>query len=185
MPEESYPDVPPDFGHWLAGFIDGEGCLTICHSAGKKAYTCRLMLSLRMDDRPLLDHLMSATGLGFVKRKQVGPNSGRANEKPQATWQVHKKAELVRLVEILDTYPLRSKKARDYVIWREAVLLWASMRREYTGHPRGGRPYDWSRMAVLHDEIQAVRRYDDSAPTADSGHAGDDEPGRIRQEGLA
>lgn len=29
MPAADYPDVPPHFGHWLAGFIDGEGCFGI------------------------------------------------------------------------------------------------------------------------------------------------------------
>jgi hypothetical protein len=69
-------------------------------------------------------------------------------------WIITKRAELGRLIEILDTYPLRAKKARDYAIWREAVRIWLAMR------PTGGLPRrDWSAFEELAQRLRDVRVY--------------------------
>jgi hypothetical protein len=49
---------------------------------------------------------------------------------------------------VLDRYPLRAKKRRDYAIWREAVLEWATV-------PFGRQ--DWAKMAALRTALSASR----------------------------
>ena len=39
-------------------------------------------------------------------------------------WYVTSKRDLARLVAYFDQFPLRAKKARDYVLWREAVAIY-------------------------------------------------------------
>src|SRR4051812_25416446 len=58
------------FGHWLAGFIDGEGCFRL-HTLydSRYAYTyyaCYFALDLRDDDTAVLEECVKRTGLGRV-----------------------------------------------------------------------------------------------------------------------
>jgi hypothetical protein len=90
---------------------------------------------------------------------------------PSATLVVVRKQETRRLVDIFDAYPLRAKKARDYAIWREAVLHWAATPRRYEGR-RGGPVYDWGPIPELREALIAGRAYHEPylervAPTLD------------------
>lgn len=85
-----------------------------------------------------------------------------------------------RLVDVLDRFPLRAKKARDYAIWREAVLTWQGA---VHSNAVANAPI-WEAMDRLRIDLIAVRAYD-CAPTADARRAGEDEPGRFRQKSLA
>lgn len=155
MQSRHYPEVPPDFGHWLAGFIDGEGCFIINRKRQRCGVLCahtRMSLRLRDDDEPILREIVAVTGLGHVIRVPQRGHDGH-NRKPQVWWHVGGIADSQRLVELLDRFPLRAKKARDYVIWREAVVEWASHRGAYAR--------DWSRMLALADELNRQRVYSD------------------------
>lgn len=108
---------------WLAGFADGEATFVITRSGSqtagrRRAWTPRFAISLRVDDIAALQALRGALGGSMqVCRK-------RPEAHPTATWTVTAKRDLVRLLDYFDRFPLRSKKARDYAIWREAVLLY-------------------------------------------------------------
>lgn len=111
------------FLHWLAGFIDGEGCFSINGSAtGRRAYSCSFDLGLREDDSAILDEMVRRLGIGKVYYRVTGRSQCRI-----ATWTLRNKRDCLMLVEILDEHPLRAKKARDYAIWREAVLEWETV----------------------------------------------------------
>jgi hypothetical protein len=146
------------FGHWLAGFADGEGCFSILHHKGREAYHCQFIIGLRDDDTAILREVHARTGLGYLRRREVCPSSVK-NARAQTYWVVHRKTDCLALVEIFDRYPLRAKKARDYAVWREAVLEWE----RWTGKRVGVRQrtcyVDWRRMAELRRQIQAVRQY--------------------------
>lgn len=132
-----------DFGHWLAGFIDGEGCFTIPSrsNASKgyhgRAFGCRMDLGLRQDDRPILDLIQSTTKLGKVGMVY-------AKRYTMARWYIGSKEGCRGLVTLLDQYPLRAKKRRDYDVWRLAVKEWTTTR-------------DWGRMAALSDQLVTGR----------------------------
>lgn len=160
MQTRSYPDVPPDFGHWLAGFIDGEGCFSIEHihrpSRTASCYACRFTLRLRNDDLPILENILLRTGCGKVVRYKDKARAQWWNSKPAAIWHVFSKEDCLRLVALLDEYPLRAKKARDYAVWREAVVAWQGARRTTI---RGRNAAVWATLASCKERLQSGRLY--------------------------
>lgn len=153
-----YPEVPDDFGHWLAGFIDGEGCFWIGRHA-KSAYRCMFAVSLRADDLPILEEVCERTGVGWttkVKRASAGSPAGAA---PNVQWRVTNRADLLQLITLLDRYPLRAKKAAEYAIWRQAVLTRPLKFIPRSGVKGGSRVKDWSQTIALRERLQGTRRY--------------------------
>jgi hypothetical protein len=143
--------VDRDSGHWLAGLIDGEGCFRVhCEKRGTY-YACHFTLKLRDDDTPILERIVTDTGIGHLK---VDANRS-GNSKPCMVWVVQSRAECLKLVTLLDEYPLRSKKARDYAIWREAVAHWTNGERGNRWHG----PRDWSQMIAYKAAIEQARAY--------------------------
>lgn len=143
-------EIESDFGHWLAGFIDGEGCFYIERTKNGRpgaSYGAGFHIGLRMDDKPILEEIRRSLGIG---RFRVIANGG--NRQPQFRWLVTKKDECVILMGILDRFPLRAKKARDYSIWSQAVRLWMKIHRG-KAHPLQ------MEMARLAAELIAVRQY--------------------------
>jgi hypothetical protein len=146
------------FGHWFAGFADGEGSFDIHSVASGAAYICRFIIGLRSDDRAVLDEIAARTGLGSIYA--VPPRESQWHSaRAQVTWTVARKAEVLRLVAIFDRYPLRAKKARDFATWRLAVFAWQEVKARRPG-------YDWSRMAQLKQELEAGRRYETASVEA-------------------
>jgi hypothetical protein len=145
MQHAQYPDLPDDFGHWLAGFIDGEGSFVILRPTTGNRWSLRFQLTLRADDLPIIEEIHRRTGLGIVFVR--GPYGKNPN--PDAIWLVNKIAHMRRLVEIFDRYPLRAKKARDFAIWREGVI-W-----------RAATPFhirtDSGPLPVLYEQMKATR----------------------------
>lgn len=145
------------FGYWLAGFLDGEGHFGV-RRKGISAFTCCVTVNLRRDDEPLLHEIVAQTGLGVVYDQNAPPQGH-----PQVRWDVAKKPEVVALCDILDAHPLRSKKARDFAIWREAVGVWATVSRG--GAPSGRADRNaaaYRRLAELSDRLRGVRAYDET-----------------------
>lgn len=142
------------FGHWLAGFIDGEGCFRIqCGLSHRRfpSYVCTFSLKQRDDDASLLAAIAERTGIGGIREDRARPGGS----KPCVIWRVESKADTMGLVRLLDRYPLRSRKRRDYAIWREAVLYRARDRRGNRWH--GQR--DWQPMAEFKRRIEEARAY--------------------------
>jgi LAGLIDADG endonuclease len=103
---------------WFSGFADGEGSFGI-YARGKSGWAPVFDVRLRADELPILVELRVAFGgrLNFVQ--------ARAGAAPQVHWRVASKGDMQRLAAYFDAYPLRAKKARDYVIWRRAVEIYA------------------------------------------------------------
>lgn len=112
-----------DFGNWFAGFTAGEGCFGI----GKRNkenpcanYQCLFRITLRDDDRAILEEIQDTLGLGKVYDYPACTND--AHERlPQTLWDVRSTTECAELVEVFEKYPLRAKKQRDFEIWKKAV----------------------------------------------------------------
>jgi hypothetical protein len=140
------------FGHWLAGFIDGEGTFQIQHHPARRGarahVSLRFSITLRNDDIAILEEIAERTGLGLVRRRRPRNHDSQ----PQATWRVGRKDECLRLVELLDRYPLRAKKRHDYTIWREAALLWNAVDSRTATN-------DWGPLLALIDRLKSGRRY--------------------------
>ncbi len=141
----------PPFGYWLAGLIDGEGCFRIHKSKGGAYYACHFALKLRDDDAPILGQIVALTGIGTFHRDRT--RSG--NSKPCAAWVIQSRADCRSLISILDRYPLRTRKARDYEVWRRAVEAWERRERGNRWHGPG----DWSELIDLKRELEQARAY--------------------------
>lgn len=153
--------VDDAFGHWLAGFADGESWFAILHHRDREAYHCQFGICLRDDDGPILEEIQRRTGLGILGRKVYQASWAGTGSKPQARWVIHRKEECLALIEIFDRYPLRAKKARDYAIWREAVLEWERWTNKRAGTRQRSAYVNWSRMAQLRQQLKDVRAYPD------------------------
>lgn len=127
--------LPPELGHHIAGFIDGEGCFHVRRmQPGRPAHACGFSLGLRDDDGSFLREIREACGdLGAIYRVKQNANAAHLkhprNSNPGLMWTLQSRPDCLALVAILDRFPLRSKKRRDYDAWRLAVMAWC--RRDY------------------------------------------------------
>lgn len=120
--------LPDWFGYWFAGFVDGEGHFAI-RKKKRGSFNINLTVKLRDDDIDTLRMIQSVLGVGNIyhismKPARTGKYGRKINACDNEVWEVNNIAHLWRcIVPLLDRYPLRSKKAKDYLVWREAVAL--------------------------------------------------------------
>lgn len=133
------------FGNWFAGFADGEGSFQIAKNGN--SYSPRFVITVREDDRPVLEEIHKRLAVGQVSRHYT-PGMQVAERLPQARFQVAQRGECLKLVHLFDRCPLRAKKAKDYEIWREAV------------HEALSDLRDPERMQRLKDQLEEGRRFD-------------------------
>jgi hypothetical protein len=99
------------FGHWLAGFIDGEGCFymrlgDVSRKGKRTNLDIRMSVGLRADERP--NHRGDPRPHGAWANQHEQSTMGR---NPQVRWVVSKHSELMGLIEILDEFPPASQEA--------------------------------------------------------------------------
>lgn len=139
--------IDPAFAHYMAGFIDGEGCFHV-HKKNVnncETYDCQFSMTLRADDRAIIEMMRNALGgIGSIAVRQA---KGAANE--QIRWCVSSKADCMRLRAVLSTFPLRAKKARDFEIWCHALDAWVD-------HAPGS---SWDDVGYYRDALMAVRNF--------------------------
>ena len=121
-------DVTPDnmhdeeFYEWLAGISSGEATfysrIKDLPSGNSTVYN-EFKITLRVDDKPLLDSIQRRLGVGQVHRVKA-----YGGAKAQASYRVIDKHEQEYvLVPIFEEYPLASKKEKDFEIWKEIVHI--------------------------------------------------------------
>jgi hypothetical protein len=84
-----------------------------------------LNLTLREDDQAIIREIETTLNCGHIYyiSYQRERNKGIASCN-QWKWIVTKIPDIVNIIiSILDCYPLRTKKAQDYELWREAVFI--------------------------------------------------------------
>ncbi len=145
--EPRWEGIEAEFGHWLAGFVDGEGCFALVAN-GRGGVRCLFKISLRNDDGDILAEIHERLGIGSIVRNKVIVDGN-----PQAEWVVSAKAHCLQLIGLFRRYPLRAKKARDFEIWARAVELWAA------SFYQGKRGEDYRELHVLMMEMRRVRAY--------------------------
>ena len=173
---ESHTIIPPfpadvdreAFGHYLSGFVDGEGCFSLhVEEGGRRRPKAQFMIVLRADDSPILHQIQAFWGCGHFSLHE---NRGGVGKALQGRYRVHAWAHLAGvLVPHFDRFVLRAKKRRDYAVWREAVLLGHAVSQRpfrHEGH-KGGRssrwlPPEFARFVTLHDALRQVRRFESS-----------------------
>lgn len=138
-----------DFYNWFAGFVDGEGCFNIINRKYKdqSRYSINFTIGLRQDDCEILETLRAKTGLGKIYYYDEAVSGGN----PRCIWRVSKRSELLELVDILDTHPLRAKKKEDYKIWRKALMDWPKTQKFVQS--------DWANISVFKASLTNERKY--------------------------
>ena len=147
----------PNFVQWLGGFIEGEGCFQIRKRTRRVsvAYPCDFTLRLRQDDQSILTEIIERTQIGYLLMQ-----SQYRTSEPRVSWNITSKSDALKLIKILDSVSLLTKKAADYQLWREAVTIWQT--NDGQKHSRANQ-FDWSAMAQLRDQLQQGRKF--IAPT--------------------
>ena len=173
---------PPDidrnaFGNWLSGFTDGEGCFTLKKVASRRypggfCPAAGFRIVLRADDGPVLLLAQSFWNCGRLILRAGKPPSRRPNAKPQSSFRIEVMQDLASvIVPHFEKYPLRAKKAADFVIWRQAVLLAWRVQQRFQGRVRStGRGVCATKWALtekkefssLVDALSHQRRFDAS-----------------------
>jgi len=177
-----YPPFPAeidrnDFGNWLSGFTDGEACfyLGVCYNKkllGHKPIPMAFFaIGLRFDDLPILKLIRSYFGCGVVSQKVQNKIGHPAF--------YYKAASIEDLTNVIIPhfvkYPLRAKKASDFLIWKEGVELMKKIK--YTKRDRrpgnAGFFHKWSKTDLqsylsIMNHLRSSRHPDSSSLTLPS-----------------
>jgi len=146
---------------WAAGFIDGEGCFTVeakRYKDGRQKdvyYRPRMSVQVRRDDERCLKRLQEAIGNdGYLyRRKSRKASTYGSTSKPTSECSWHTMAGTIALVNMLDIHPLLGKKAEEYKVWRDAVLIYTN-----TDMPSQERQQQLSPMRTI---LQQLKKYRD------------------------
>lgn len=113
-------EVPADLGYWLSGLADGEGSFNIVFSKASVSVQCMFHIGLRADDEATIRLVQSIVGCGNIYQEKARPEPGR-NNRPAVRIAFQSCEHAERIVAMFRRFPLRSKKARDFELWAQAV----------------------------------------------------------------
>ena len=134
----------------MAGFIDGEGSFFISYtSENKTKFRPKFSLAIRADDRPIVDELRAATGIGTVHEYKATSSGNTV-----VRWMIQSHADCEALVRLLDSFPLRAKKRKDFDVWRRAVAEASTL----SMGCKADNADTYRRIKALKDELALVRR---------------------------
>lgn len=115
--------LTPSRGWYFSGFFDGEGSFLIWtrtrtdvrHEGTQQCLA--VSIGLRADDVSVLETFREWLG------GHIGRYGGNRSSKPSAQWRLERLKELrEKIVPLFDAYPLRTKKAVEFQLWREVVV---------------------------------------------------------------
>ena len=129
-----------DFGHWLAGIIDGEGWFSLREYTRKRPYKGGLLtysewrayfgIALRSDDKSVIKMIHRYFDCGYFFERITGKKDGY-NRHPQCFFLVANKQGLLKVIEIFTRFPLRTKKHKQFLIWVEGVKILCDRNRRF------------------------------------------------------
>lgn len=142
--------VDRDFGNWIAGFIDGEGCFFIVKVSKRPGgFRPAFSLALRADDAAVVHQLHKALSLGNVHYYSAS-NGNRV-----VRWSVQSRADCAALIDFLEGHQLRAKKKNDFDLWKQAVKLTTTLRTGRAAKKHNDQIYN--QLRELKTELHAAR----------------------------
>ena len=113
---------------YVTGFADGEGIFTYNYGRGRLTLSVVFAIRLAATDRALLEsirHFFGGAGRLYESRKRP-PGRHTGWSKSSCYYKTTSPAQLLRVVDHFENYPLQGEKRRVYEIWREMVVLKAA-----------------------------------------------------------
>lgn len=145
-PTVEIPPLSPEFGHYMAGLVDGEGCFHVHKKTVNncETYDCQFSITLRADDRDILVEMQKQLGgIGTLATRD------RSEANAQVRYCISSKAHCQILRAALTVFPLRAKKARDFEIWAHALDAWVNH------EPKSS----WEDVSFYRDQLMLVKRF--------------------------
>lgn len=168
------------FGWYLAGLADGEGHFGLNKKTAGNGVGWQNVFEIFMrdDESKHIEAILRRMRCGEICRRpgrkpcrRMFPGERPEDVpvgNPQIGWVVRRIAELALvIVPHFDKYQLQLKKARDFSIWREAILLLYS----FSLRPRAGKgghsiePEEHAKITSLMNRLKLTRKYDSSLAT--------------------
>ena len=135
-----------NFLNWLVGLTEGEGSFIIHNKKDTDYYSLRFVITLRADDTPVLRRIQTTLGFGSVYYRSLHANNPSHGD--IARFVVDRNEELIKLVKLFDTCEFKTKKKRDYEVWKTCVGI--KQLRSNATHPY---------LAYAYEEIRRIRMY--------------------------
>uniref|UniRef100_A0A6M3LBZ0 Putative homing endonuclease n=1 Tax=viral metagenome TaxID=1070528 RepID=A0A6M3LBZ0_9ZZZZ len=142
------------FGLWFSGITDGEGCFFIEKQLPSTQqdyikYRGQFYIVLRADDLATLQYIRKELGFGKLYYKKP-----RGNSCPQFCFKVTSVEDCYKLIKVFDTYKLRSKKLKDYEVWKEFITY------KYDNFRNKNNLNDYiSTLELLYSRLLIVRKF--------------------------
>lgn len=147
------------FGWYFTGISDGEACFHVQRYLSKTKqgpiprFNARFRIVLRGDDAPALESIARRIGCGRTYRSDYSRRTSTIRGNPQIEWVVIRASELAeKIVPHFEAFPLQTKKARDFGVWKQIVSLLCSKGRTY-------RPGEIEALQGLMDRLRCGRQY--------------------------
>lgn len=135
------------FGYWLSGMTDGEGSFHYYRAQDGQPHI-RFRIRLREDDLPILKAIQKYWGgIGHTywdKERDQGTHISNPTEGFEV-YNTQKKRELLVVVKHFEEFPLLSKKAMSFEVWKQMV---------YVFHEKGPQAEE---LDALGDQLSSIQ----------------------------
>jgi hypothetical protein len=132
---------------YVTGFCDGEAAFTYSRIGG--TFGLYFAVKQREDNRQIVEDIREYFNyVGYIYRGKESRDSAKGGfTKPSAYYRVTKIAELQRIIEHFDKYPLQSKKKQEaYKVWREMVI------HKFENY----RDVDYNKLRILAEKLSSL-----------------------------
>lgn len=152
--------------YYVTGFTDGEGCFTIYvrrdkqQKKGRTLYyfywRAAFVINLRGDDQNVLKDIQKFfNGCGNFAVSNL-KSSRLLHDYGQAHWQVTSITDLVKtVIPHFERYPLRTKKAKEFILWKAAALIMYEARKRTHQIPTSGEK-GFKKITYTQEEIKQL-----------------------------
>lgn len=103
---------------YITGLCEGVASFTYSRT-GLQSFVLYFAIKLKSQDKKILEGIQDFFGCGRIY--SVKQNNGQLGS--DIYYRVTKISDLEKVVRHFDQYPLKTKKAKNYQLWREMVFL--------------------------------------------------------------
>ena len=149
-------------GDYIAGFVDGEGCFALKFRRDVKPdrknkpiyfyWDIEFVIELRGDDKEILERILEILDCGKISMSKRGSVRYAVNEINDIS---------TKIIPFFETYKLHAKKKYDFLLWKEAVIIFKRNQRLMLNRRKGEKGFhkifwnadDIERLKQIHIEM--------------------------------